>query len=90
MNSKHTQYIKETIKLAEKAASHFDVPVGALVVLDGNIIGRGENRREIDNDPTAHAEIIAIREASKTIGSWNLSGASLYVTLEPCACVPVQ
>ena len=81
----HEDYINEALKLAADAMAHNDVPVGAVVVLDGKIIGRGENRREIDSDPLAHAEVIALRNAAKTTGSWNLSNASLYVTLEPCA-----
>lgn len=81
----HEEYIKEAIILAESALTHDDVPVGAIIVLNGEIIGRGENRREIDNDPLAHAEIVALKDAAKNIGSWNLSEASMYVTLEPCA-----
>lgn len=70
---------------AYRAANHGDVPVGALV-LDpaGNTIGSGFNRRELDHDPTAHAEILALREAGKSMGTWNLSGCTLVVTLEPC------
>ncbi len=81
----HEYYINEAIKLAELALTHDDVPVGAVVVFEGKIIGRGENKREIDSDPLAHAEIIALKDAANTLGSWNLSGASLYVTFEPCA-----
>ena len=76
--------MKEALRLAEAAQKHGDVPVGALVVQGGEIIGRGENRRRKTGDPSAHAEIIAMREASEHIGSWNLSGCCLYVTLEPC------
>ena len=61
-----------------------DVPIGAICVRDGEIIGRGHNRRELDGDPTAHAEVLALREAAQTIGSWRLDGVTLYVTLEPC------
>lgn len=62
-----------------------DVPIGAVCVYDGQIIGRGYNRREADGDPTAHAEILALRDASKHLGQWRLDGVTLYVTLEPCA-----
>jgi tRNA(adenine34) deaminase len=74
--------------LAEAALApvHADVPVGAVVVdSDGRLIGAGHNRREADHDPTAHAEILALREAAQTRGSWRLDGATLFVTLEPCA-----
>jgi len=71
--------------LARRAGSRGEVPVGAIVVHDGCIIGRGSNLREVDGDPTAHAEIIAIRQAAEVIGHWRLLDATLYVTLEPCA-----
>lgn len=61
-----------------------DVPIGAVCVFENRIIGRGHNRREADNDPIAHAEILALREASQTLGQWRLAGVTLYVTLEPC------
>ena len=70
---------------ARKAPDHDDVPIGAVAVLNGEVIGRGHNRREIDNDPTAHAEMLALREASRAIGHWRLEGVTLYCTLEPCA-----
>src|SRR5258706_1027805 len=70
---------------ASAAAETGDVPVGAIVVdLAGDVIGRGRNRREVDRDPTAHAEVVALREAARRLGSWRLSGATLFVTLEPC------
>jgi tRNA(adenine34) deaminase len=75
----------ECISLAESARAGGDVPVGAIVVHDGKIIGRGFNLREQSNDPTAHAEIIALREAGKHLGHWRIVDATLYVTLEPCA-----
>lgn len=62
-----------------------DVPIGAVCVYENRIIGCGHNRREVDGDPTAHAEIIALREAAQVIGQWRLAGVTLYVTLEPCA-----
>lgn len=70
---------------AEKALEYGDVPIGAIAVLGGQIIGRGHNRREADKDPTAHAEMIAIRQAAAAIGHWRLDGVTLYCTLEPCA-----
>jgi tRNA(adenine34) deaminase len=70
---------------AAMAVLHEDVPVGAIAVLDGKVVGRGHNRREIDRDPSAHAEMIALREASKTINHWRLDDVTLYCTLEPCA-----
>ena len=75
----------EALILAREAAVSGDVPVGAVVVVDGEIVGRGANHTEARQDPTAHAEIIALREASRGRGSWRLTGATLYVTLEPCA-----
>ena len=69
---------------AEIAGSLGEVPVGAVVVLDGEVVGRGHNRREASNDPTAHAEIVALRDAASTLGRWELDGATLYVTVEPC------
>ena len=70
---------------ARVAAGHGDVPIGAIVVHEGVVVGRGRNAREADQDPTAHAEIIALRDAAKTLGRWRLTGCALYVTLEPCA-----
>lgn len=70
---------------AEKAYSTYEVPVGAVIVYKDIIIGRGYNKRETLRDPTAHAEIIAIKEASNYLGQWRLSQCTLYVTLEPCA-----
>ena len=69
---------------AARASAHADVPIGAVVVRDEQVIARAHNRREIDQDPTAHAEILALRAASVAVGSWRLSGCTLYVTLEPC------
>jgi tRNA(adenine34) deaminase len=72
------------LKEALKAADMGEAPVGAVIVSDGKIIGRGHNLRESKKDPTAHAEMIAIRKAAKKTGGWRLSGATIYVTLEPC------
>ena len=69
---------------ARRAEEHGDVPVGAVAVLEGRVIGRGHNRREIDRDPTAHAEMIALRQAAEAVGDWRLAGVTLYCTLEPC------
>jgi tRNA(adenine34) deaminase len=70
---------------AEHALAHGDVPIGAIAVYKREIIGRGWNCRERDHDPTAHAEMIAIREAAQHLGKWRLDGVTLYCTLEPCA-----
>ena len=69
---------------AKLAATHDDVPVGCVIVLDGKVIGTGENRREVDQDPTAHAEVVALRNAAKQLSGWRMDGATAYVTLEPC------
>ena len=84
MQTEDERYMEEALRIAEAAAAAGDVPVGALVVLDGVILGRGGNRREVDADPTGHAEVVALREACKTQGRWRVDGATLYVTLEPC------
>ena len=76
--------MKESIRLAQKAFSEGEVPVGAIVVKNDNIIGRGYNQRERLNDPTAHAEILAITAASSTLEDWRLSDCTIYVTKEPC------
>lgn len=76
----------DALAQARIAASHGDVPVGAVVVAPhGEIVGRGHNRREADGDPTAHAEVLALREAARAQGTWRLDGHTLVVTLEPCA-----
>ncbi len=80
----HEDWMKESLRLAEKAFSESEVPVGAIVVKNDNIIGRGYNQRERLNDPTAHAEILAITAASSTLEDWRLSDCTLYVTKEPC------
>jgi tRNA(adenine34) deaminase len=67
-----------------RTASPSDVPIGAVCVLGNKIVGRGHNRRELDNDPTAHAEVLALRAASQTVNNRHLEGVTLYVTLEPC------
>ncbi|HLT37748.1 MAG TPA: tRNA adenosine(34) deaminase TadA [Enhygromyxa sp.] len=78
------RYMRLAIELATEAGQRGDVPVGALVVRDGRILGVGFNTREIDHDPTGHAEVVATREACRAARRWRLDGATLYVTLEPC------
>jgi tRNA(adenine34) deaminase len=78
-------FMRLAIREAERALEHDDVPVGAVVVHEGEIIGAGHNERELRNDPTAHAETLALREASRHLGSWRVLESVLYVTLEPCA-----
>ena len=73
------------LEAARKAQEHGDVPIGAIIARDGTPLAMAGNRREIDRDPTAHAELIAIREAAATLGGWRLPETTLYVTLEPCA-----
>jgi len=77
-------YMKIALEEAQKAAKKDEVPVGAVVVLSGRIIGRAHNMPITHHDPSAHAEMLALREAAKTIGNYRLIGAELYVTLEPC------
>ena len=80
----HKDYMARALELAAQAAEHGDVPVGCVIVKDGEIIGEGRNRREEHGDATAHAELEAIRDACARLGSWRLHGCTLYVTLEPC------
>jgi tRNA(adenine34) deaminase len=78
-------FMRLAIGEAEDAARRDDVPVGAVVVdAEGRVLGRGRNQREVDQDPTAHAEILALRSAARHTGSWRLTGATVFVTLEPC------
>lgn len=78
------KYMKQAIKLAKKAWKIEEVPIGCVIVHEGKIIGRGYNRRTTDKNPLAHAELIAIKKASKKMGDWRLEDCTLYVTLEPC------
>jgi tRNA(adenine34) deaminase len=78
-------FMQQALALAQEAAALGEVPVGAVAVHDGKVVGTGFNRREIDRDPLAHAEVLALNEAARTLGCWRLSGVTLYVTLEPCA-----
>ncbi|XOV90111.1 MAG: tRNA adenosine(34) deaminase TadA [Pseudomonadota bacterium] len=84
MNSPE-HWMAEALALAEAAGAKGEVPIGAVVVRDEEVIGRGENRTISDCDPTAHAEIVALRDAANRIGNHRLVGASLYVTIEPCS-----
>jgi tRNA(adenine34) deaminase len=72
------------LEQAQEAARLDEVPIGAILVYEGRVIGRGQNRRETQRDPTAHAEMIAIAEGAATLGAWRLLGTTMYVTLEPC------
>lgn len=78
-------YMKESLKEARKALRKDEIPVGAVIVKDGAILSRGHNQKEHKSDPTLHAELIAIRKASRKLGTWRLNGCDMYVTLEPCA-----
>ncbi|HEX2622513.1 MAG TPA: tRNA adenosine(34) deaminase TadA [Phototrophicaceae bacterium] len=77
-------FMQLALEEARKALPYGDVPIGAVAVRDGMVIGRGYNRREADGDPTAHAEMLAIREAAQVVGEWRLENVTLYCTLEPC------
>ena len=79
------KYMEEALCEAKKAAAMGEIPVGAVIVREGQIIARGHNRTETDKDPTAHAEMIAIRQAAEKLGGWRLPGCTMYVTLEPCS-----
>jgi len=80
----HEFYMRQALEEARAAAAIDEVPIGAVVVCDGQVVAVGSNRREIDADPTAHAEMIAVREAARVLGRWRLEGCTVYVTLEPC------
>lgn len=79
------KFMKEALKEAQKAYNKLEVPVGCVIVKDDKIIARGHNLKEIKNDTTMHAELIAIRKASKKLESWRLNDCEMYVTLEPCS-----
>jgi tRNA(adenine34) deaminase len=78
-------FMRLAIREAQRAAEHGDVPVGAVLVREGEVVGAGHNERELRQDPTAHAELLALREAARLQRSWRLLDTVLYVTLEPCA-----
>src|ERR687894_1462526 len=78
-------FMRLAVREAERALEHDDVPVGAVVVVGGEVIGAGHNDRELRQDPTAHAEVLALQEAARHLGVWRILDSTLYVTLEPCA-----
>jgi tRNA(adenine34) deaminase len=84
VNPADTDLMRMALAEARRAGAAGEVPVGAVVTLDGSVISRAGNRRETDGDPTAHAELLALRAAAAALGTWRLTGATLYVTLEPC------
>jgi tRNA(adenine34) deaminase len=77
-------FMRLALREAERALEHEDVPIGAVVVREGEVVGAGHNERELRQDPTSHAEILALREAAAAVGSWRVLDTTLYVTLEPC------
>jgi tRNA(adenine34) deaminase len=83
-SSDDERFMRVALGEAAEAAVLGDVPIGAVVVQGGRIIARGRNRREADRDPTAHAELLALRQAARHLGGWRLPGCTLYATLEPC------
>ena len=78
-------FMRLALREAEQALEHDDVPVGCVIAADGEVVAAAHNERELRGDPTAHAEVLALREAARKLGGWRLDGAVLYVTLEPCA-----
>jgi len=84
-DSQHELWMEEALRCAQRALEIDEVPVGAVVVFEGRVVGRGWNRNLADNDPTAHAEIIALREAGRAIGNHRLGECELFATIEPCA-----
>ena len=78
-------FMAQALAQARAAALLGEIPVGAVIVHGGQVISRGHNRRQVDHDPTAHAELLAIRQAAEALGDWRLEGCTVYVTLEPCA-----
>lgn len=85
LDSRHEQWMRTALEVAAGAASTDDVPIGALVIHDGEVLATGVNRREADDDPTAHAEVQALQQAARRLGRWRLDDCTLVVTLEPCA-----
>ena len=78
-------FMRLALREAERALEHHDVPIGCVIAHDGEVVAAAGNEREVRGDPTAHAELLALREASRALGGWRLSGTVMYVTLEPCA-----
>ena len=85
VNLDHERFMRVALDEARRCLEHDDVPIGAVVVRGGEVLSSAGNERELARDPTAHAEILALRGAARAIGSWRLEGCALYVTLEPCA-----
>ena len=83
--NRHEEYMKTALSLAQEAGEHGEIPVGAIVVVNGEIVAQGRNEKEMRSDATAHAEILALQRAAKKVGHWRLSDATMYVTLEPCS-----
>jgi len=83
--SAHEQGMAQALEQERRAAAHADVPIGAAILRDGELLAAAGNERELRRDPTAHAEVLAIRAAAAALGGWRLPGTTLYVTLEPCA-----
>jgi tRNA(adenine34) deaminase len=83
--NRHEEYMKIALSLAQEARDNGEIPVGAIVVVNGEIIAQGHNEKEMRGDATAHAEILALQRAAKKVGHWRLSDATMYVTLEPCS-----
>src|SRR5512136_3316081 len=77
--------MQEALRLAREAGEEGEVPVGAVALFEGRVVGRGANARESARDPTAHAELLAIQDAARALGRWRLTGVTVFVTLEPCA-----
>ncbi|MBR1815361.1 MAG: tRNA adenosine(34) deaminase TadA [Lachnospiraceae bacterium] len=84
MVDEDVKYMKQALRLAKKAADNGDVPIGCVIVHNDKVIARGYNRRNVDKSSLAHAEIAAIKKASKVIGDWRLEDCTIYITLEPC------
>ena len=78
-------FMRLALREAERALAHDDVPIGCVIAHEGEVLAAAGNERELRDDPTAHAEVLAMREAGKALGSWRLTGTAMYVTLEPCA-----
>jgi tRNA(adenine34) deaminase len=78
-------FMRLALREAERAGEHDDVPIGCVIAHDGEVLAAAGNERELRDDPTAHAEVLAMREAGRALGTWRLSGTVMYVTLEPCA-----
>jgi len=84
INDEDEEWMRVALSQAKLASAQGEVPVGAVAVKDGNIIGQGFNRKEQSNDPTSHAELVALRKAARSLNNWRLTGVTLYSTLEPC------